>query len=499
MNTRLVGLFVIILFTIPAAILIGSWTATDPMMAAAALIGLVAMGALLALGKNIWMLIPAFYPFSEALVGAPLGFALRDIITIYVLVGLVMLWVVKRYKLGLQFSVKEGSLLAVYALLVFAFIRNPIGFAVFGSAKIGARPYIECFIALIVYGILSSQIVSMNKVRQSGLLWFLGGISSAVVQIVGSVSPSVGYYVSQVYQIRGGGALGGASASATADTGVGRLMYLKTLVRPLCAGLMAVTRPIGLLNPMKPYLFIGVSILVASALLSGFRSMLLWIAMMYIASAIVRRKKLDIVIAVASGLLVLSVLVAGNGSLFNLPISVQRSLSFIPGDWDYVATEDAEGSIEWRVEMWEIGMYTDEFIKNKIVGDGYGLTLDDMEYHGHIQTKPVVTHEDMQEFFMRSGDWHSGPVETIHRIGIVGLLVVTLSLIIFAKYAFRIMRKCENTGYYAPALFAGLPLLIYPFQYIFIYGTLLQAVTMMTMHGGMLRLIENSMGMAAED
>ena len=47
-----------------------------------------------------------------------------------------------------------------------------------------------------------------------------------------------------------------------------------------------------------------------------------------------------------------------------LPASIQRSLSFLPGTWEQAHIEDAAGSTDWRVEMWEEALLGDRFIEN---------------------------------------------------------------------------------------------------------------------------------------
>jgi amino acid transporter len=94
---------------------------------------------------------------------------------------------------------------------------------------------------------------------------------------------------------------------------------------------------------------------------------------------------------------------------------------------------------------------------------------------------------------MRAGDYHSGPIQTINRVGYFGLIILTVGMIVFACYAVKIIRKAENTPYYVYAMFIGLPMVIYPFFFYLIIGSYAQAMSMMCFSGGMLRLIENSM------
>ncbi|MBV8533839.1 MAG: hypothetical protein JO207_08555 [Verrucomicrobia bacterium] len=59
---------------------------------------------------------------------------------------------------------------------------------------------------------------------------------------------------------------------------------------------------------------------------------------------------------------------------FTLPITAQRALSFLPGDWNADAREDAEGSSQRRFYMWDVVFHTDTYVHNKLLGDGFGFT-----------------------------------------------------------------------------------------------------------------------------
>ena len=138
-------------------------------------------------------------------------------------------------------------------------------------------------------------------------------------------------------------------------------------------------------------------------------------------------------------------------------------------------------------------MTTDKYIENKFLGDGFGFSMDDLKFRGQVMMREVVGSEEMQEHFMRSGDYHSGPIQTINRVGYFGLIFLTIGMVVFARYALKMIRRSEGTPYYTYAMFIGLPMIIYPFFFYLIIGGYQQAIAMMTFSGGMLRLIENSM------
>lgn len=499
MNQRSIIVSLLFVFLLPLALLLGQWSATDPVMALSVSAAIVILAVILLMQRSIWLLIPLFDAFRFPLTLLPGGFALRDLVTMGVAVVMLLIWAVRRYEIRVRFGLLEGTLLIQYACLAQAFMRNPVGLLIFGSDTVGGRPYFEIAVTAVVYVVLSSQVVDLKKTALAAKMFLFGGVASAGLEIIGTLSPHLGYQISRIYQL--GSAQGIRSALAvesgvtsTNQYGVGRREYLSYLVKPLFAWLLALSRPLELVNPKRPLIVIGFMIVMAAVLFSGFRSLLIWVGMMYIAASIIRRCKVDIVVAAFAGILLLSVLVAGNRQIFELPLPVQRALSFLPGNWDPIAKSDAEGSAQWRYDMWREVMTTDTYIENKYIGDGYGFSMDDLQFQARIQFGGgAVTPEMMQEHFMRSGDYHSGPIEAINRVGYLGLLLLTVSMIVFARYAVKMIRRAENTPYYTFAMFIGLPMVIYPFYFFLVIGDYQQAVGMMCFSGGMLRLIENSM------
>ncbi|MCP5536779.1 MAG: hypothetical protein H7A51_11195 [Akkermansiaceae bacterium] len=498
MNQRTIILAVLFVVLLPLALLLGQWSATDHEMAMSVAAGIVILVVIAVMQRSIWLLIPLFYAFRFPLSLLPGGFALKDVITMGVAVVMVMIWMVKRYEIRLRFSWIEGMILIQYACLAQAFMRNPVGLSILGGDTVGGRPYFEIAVTAIVFLVLGTQVVDLKKVRLAAKFYLFGGIGSAALEVVASVFPSIGVYIARIYQLN---SIGGIMSSLAVEGGygqvneysVGRKEYLSYIVKPLFAWLLAITRPLGLVNIRRPLIVLGFVIVMLAALLSGFRSLLIWIGMMYIAAAIIRRHKEDIVVAVLGGIIMLCVLVGGNGQIFDLPLPVQRTLSFLPGNWDALAEGDANSSAQWRYDMWREVMTSDKYIENKFIGDGFGFSMDDLKFQGQLYMEGGLTPEMMQEHFMRAGQYHSGPIQTINRVGYVGLFLLTIGMIIFVRYALRVIRRAEGTPYYIYAMFVGLPMVVYPFFFYLVIGGYQEAMAMMTISGGMLRLIENSM------
>src|SRR5258708_29570167 len=99
------------------------------------------------------------------------------------------------------------------------------------------------------------------------------------------------------------------------------------------------------------------------------------------------------------------ILVTGFGVAFmsKLPLSVQRSLSFLPVEIDPQAKIDAAGTLDWRVQMWKVVIK--DVPKYLIIGKGYGFSgTDYLLTQEAIKRGVFAAYEDT----LVSGNYHSG-------------------------------------------------------------------------------------------
>jgi uncharacterized membrane protein (Fun14 family) len=377
-----------------------------------------------------------------------------------------------------------------------AYFRNPAGLAILGSESVGARPYFEMGVGLVAFFLLSVQVVNLRSVKQAMACHFLGSILLACVEMLSRVVPQVAARLSPFYRTAmATEAMVSIERSAmhgrSLDSGIGRLMYLRWFTEPLAALLFAWRRPIDVLNPLK---IVAVSIFlvcIVCALFSGFRSQVVWLGLMFLAAGYARRRLFDIVVAVGIGIPALAVMLVLQGSVVDLPMPAQRALSFLPADWDHRAVGSAQGSTEWRLEMWKLALTTDRHIENKWLGDGFGFSAQELAYQAQLESAGLRP-EELKEYYMTTGGFHSGPVETIRRVGYVGLLVLLVGFVVFSREAVRLIRLCLGTPYQMPALYFGLPLIVLPVMFVFVIGSYASAVGQLCVIGGLLRLIRNS-------
>jgi hypothetical protein len=102
------------------------------------------------------------------------------------------------------------------------------------------------------------------------------------------------------------------------------------------------------------------------------------------------------------------------------------------------------------------------------------------------------TSEGLQDYYMITGDYHSGPVSAIRFVGYVGLFLFTALLIANAKYAWKIIESAKKTAFFPLALFSGITAIAHPIFFWLVFGgyggDFVQAILTL----GMLNLIDRS-------
>jgi hypothetical protein len=82
-----------------------------------------------------------------------------------------------------------------------------------------------------------------------------------------------------------------------------------------------------------------------------------------------------------------------------------------------------------------------------------------------------------------------GPVQTIRTVGYVGLAVLLLGQIVLARSAYRLIMRCKGTEWFSVALIFGIPMVIYPFQFVFVFGHFGAAASFFFIHVGLVKLL----------
>jgi hypothetical protein len=152
----------------------------------------------------------------------------------------------------------------------------------------------------------------------------------------------------------------------------------------------------------------------------GFRSVLFnYFAVASVALFLRARFLLFLGIPFAAGIITL--LVLGQGSLFDLPLTIQRTLSPFSGKWSREALSSAESSNDFRSNIQNV--YKSEFMgKAGWLGDGYKFDAKYMEARGmDIGTRKLEeSGEALAKGYIIARDHHVGWVALHHVTGWIG-------------------------------------------------------------------------------
>jgi hypothetical protein len=318
----------------------------------------IGVGTFLVLGKHYWILIPfslgASFPalpvggrsaeFSElAIAGCSLFFLLR---------------VATRKEKLFVFRRVNIPILLFIAWVAMVFALNPVGLAAMGSQVGGGRFYLKIALAFAAYLILSNREYSERDIRWVFGSLVFGAFFSLIYgfisySLVGpTINPVSGMVAEEFYTWH-------------------QLLALPPLTITFL--IFARWSPREVFSLQKAWLFLAYFLCLILVLFSGKRMAIAAMLLTPLVGAFLYRQPIYILVGVVLVTASLGIAVAGHGQLFQLPIVAQRTLSFLPGDWDAGLADLRGGSDDWRAELRN---YAWQAVKKEpLIGKGFGVDL----------------------------------------------------------------------------------------------------------------------------
>lgn len=453
-------------------------------------VAVLAVGAL-GLKQNAWLLIPVCSGLGGSFGGGRLPASIAELSVAFCFCLFLLFKALKVIPRFPRLNWCDKLLICNLLYLATVFARNPVGVDFIRSNLIGGRPYFAILLACCGFWVLQHVTIKPRVAMLLPAFMCLGSVVNAVSGLVGYLAPGLGFRLATLYS----GFMPGGTANPLepVDTGrVERQQYLAGF------GVEVGRAAVSYANIFKLIFF--QNILLASCfyislvaiLFSGFRSNLIgWIFAATLATYIRGgiRQVLPLFAAAAAGIILIVVVQTAG---LSVPLAAQRALSFIPISWDSRASVDAKGSLEWRVDMWRLALTTDRYIKNKVFGDGFGYDPSELRAWAAKASLRMASSEGLQDYFMITGDYHSGLVSSVHFVGYIGLVLFTALLIANAKYAWKIISSAKKTAFFPLALFSGIVAIYHPISFWLIFGgyggDFIQAIFTL----GMLNLIDRS-------
>jgi len=494
-NANTVMLAAVLLLGLLLAIVVGDSVASGR-YAYVGVVALLFMGVPLGLklGTNFWILIVLTMTADGRLGFVPLPFNLSEISTMAATLLFVLHIVLRRIDLKIPLRLTDVFVFLNVAWLVVTFIKNPTGLYFLGSDSVGARKYIDMGFAFVGYFILSRCRIS-HKWAYLLPVWLAIGLATpSALQSAATVSPQLGSVINRIYSV---GVQSDAHALATqgAMGAEERVFGLEKTVLPIFLAMCAYYPPVTFINPLHPLRALGFLLAFALVGLSGFRSALLAMAGYMAVGTCLRGRLRDFIPLAAAGLLGVIALASAVQSGAAVPLTIQRALSVLPLGWDQAATKAAEDTTTWRLDMWRDAWNDPNYFKDKIFGDGFGFTQQELMLFANemIGMQGLIGASNTYEMFIIRGSLHNGPLSSIRYGGFVGLVLLTALMIGTAIYAVKVAKASAGTVYSPMAFFTAIPLIYEPFAFFTVIGAYDNQMIQYFLGLGVLNLINRSL------
>jgi len=445
------------------------------------------------LKTNIWVLLPIGWYLSGRLPWLPVPFTVRDLCFMTVIFFFTLFFATRAFPWKRKVGMLDYLIYINLAYLAIVFARNPVGFWAMQSSMVGGRPYFEIGLAFGAFMILSRVQITDFIAKIFPLFFVIPAWCVAILDVIGRLIPQTAYPLAMMYS--GVGSRGVTSAfQEDAQLGETRMVGMQNAGLSSVLALCSKYNPITMMSPFYPLRVVLLAVAFGAIFLSGFRSVLLFAMVAFVLSALLRGHLKDLWVAGALMLLAVVTLVSLQGSVLQLPKTMQRALSWLPGDWDQAAVADAEGSSQWRFDMWGWAWNDDRILRDRTWGQGFGLSIDDM----NLIASSLVAGEgggsrlggSDRENFMITGSFHSGPLSTIKYIGVVGLALYYPLMCYMAILAWRVCKRARGTKGFALALFVGIPIIYEPFNFMIIFGGLDSNYAQLLFWAGLLNMTQ---------
>jgi len=315
-------------------------------------------------------------------------------------------------------------------IVVTAWVRGGVGLRMLGSDSMGGKKYVFLIVAIMAYFVIVSQPVERKHAKLYFGLYCLMGLTSLLSHAAYSagfywafnildVSPAVGQAAAE-WSVQGNTVFRSTATMNTAGALIGFMLG--------CIGLRET------LNLKKPWRLLFLLGCLAVGALGGFRSFLismgLMLAIFFVMEGLHRTRYLVVVLAV--GLVGFAGLAAFSE---RLPLSVQRTISFLPVPIDSRAMQDAQGSLDWRHEMWRA--LWQEVPQYAMLGKGYSIDPNHLFMSGFNEH---FGYGLRAEWAILAGEYHNGPLSVVITFGVFGVAAFVWFLVAGTRRLFWFCR-----------------------------------------------------------
>src|SRR6267378_1710400 len=337
--------------------------------------------------------------------------------------------VLKRTRIQWPARADLHMIIAFMAIITLHGVHDRFGMKFLGSSIWGGRNYVNVFVGLAAFFVIMS--IPMSAKLWARLPYVVLGVSlfDLTIAVITKIVPSSVYVIYPFYSAVSTASLEEIVTGSPDITGrVGAFgnfgFILITLV------LASISLP-QILHPSNFFRLIALVAGSISVIYSGFRSAVFNTLTVAIAAGIrdLKFAVLAFLPVVAIGLFAISFI---NSEIVTLPKQMQRSLTFLPGKWDPDMVMDANGSNDFRWQVWTLWL-KDYFPAQPFLGRGFGFKSQWAEKSVY-KYNPNSNREAIE-----TGNIHNGFLAALDCFGIIGT-------IFFVIWNFRLLVQTFKVG-----------------------------------------------------
>jgi len=321
--------------------------------------------------------------------------------------------------------------------LILLFHNHSVNVGVLGGSTEGAKPAIMIYIVVLAYFCgLNIATPSVSFISKIPFLFFLLSLISSIPYVLTTYFPSLAPFLftitdkvnvdAYLTSVNSGG-------SAGTESGIGRLMVFGPVGMTLQVCLLAYF-PIGTwLRPDRLWV-LGLSIFcLLLTIAGGYRSGIFDYLLFIFSGAFCYYSWRSLFLPVFAAIILLVVLIAANNNLIqlptkSLPLTAQRTLSFLPGDWDEEAIKSGESSNAFRQNIKDV--YIKEYMdKSPFFGNGFTINTKDYTYYQSRLTKGGSLEANAYveaKTFIEGKLYHTGWISVYDCVGIIGSIAFVI-------------------------------------------------------------------------
>lgn len=314
------------------------------------------------LGDRYWYLIP--FALASGLPAIPLGGRTVELgelsiaaCTAFFLTRIAL----KKDNLRL-FRLTHVPILLFMGWVVLGFALNPTGLAFFGAESGGGRFYLKLILAFCAFIILASQTLTEKDAKW--IIWLI--LAGALLKLA--------YGLASYFLLAG--------SSEALNPGAIESDEFYTWQQILAGPAITVAflifaryKPSEVMSLRRSWIFFGYALTGVLALASGKRMGLVAVGLAPFVSSIIYRQRGYIWFGCIVLAIFGSIVSLGQNQMFSLPLTMQRTLSWLPADWSPELDSLQGGSDEFREALRRAA--TEKIMRHPIIGKGFTLDMGD--------------------------------------------------------------------------------------------------------------------------